>query len=475
MSAFVEPLELLRAALPGDGAWLVGGAVRDRLLGRPGAGLDLDVVLGGDVAAAAAAVRRAAPPGTAAFPLSEEFGGWRVVGPDRAWQIDLNPLQGSSLDDDLRLRDLTVNALAEPLAGGDPVDPTGGLADLREHRLRMVAPRSFDDDPLRIMRVARLAVDLGFTPDAATVTAARERAGALHGVAGERIFAELKRIVGSDGALAGLALLDDLGATPVVLPEFEALRGVEQTVYHHRDVHGHTLEVLAQAIALERDPTAVVGDDAAAAVAGLLGEPLADGLTRGGALRWGALLHDIAKPVTRTDMGEGRIGFPHHDREGAAMSRAILGRMHASERLRAHVAALARHHLRLGFLVHERPLGRRQVHRYLVACDPVAADVTLLGIADRLATRGRKHEEAIARHLEVALPMLADALAWHAGGPPQPLIRGDDLAAALGIAPGPRLGELLAGIAEAQYAGEVLGPDQAIDEARRLLAGEAGT
>jgi hypothetical protein len=143
--------------------------------------------------------------------------------------------------------------------------------------------------------------------------------------------------------------------------------------------------------------------------------------------------------------------------------------------LRAHVAALARHHLRLGFLVHERPVGRRQVHRYLVACAPVAADVTLLGIADRLATRGRKHEQAIERHLELAVPMLADALAWQSGGPPAPLLRGDELAAAVGIEPGPRLGELLADIEEAQFAGEVRTRAQALDVARRLLAGDAGT
>ncbi len=474
MSEPATPLDLLRGALAGRDAWLVGGAVRDRLLGRPDAGLDLDLALTGDVAAAAAAVRAAAPRGTAAFPLSEEFGGWRIIGPGGAWQVDLSPLQGARIEDDLRGRDLTVNALAEPLAGGDPLDVCGGLADLEARRLRMAGPQAFADDPLRILRVARLAVDLGFTVDPGTIAAARAHAAGLQDVAGERVFAELRRIVGADDALAGLALLDDLGATAVVLPELEALRGVGQTVYHHLDVHGHTLEVLAETIALERDPERAVGPELAAGVAALLAEPLADDLTRGGALRWGALLHDIAKPVTRTDMGEGRVGFPHHDREGAAMSRAILGRMRASERLRAHVAALARHHLRLGFLVHERPLGRRQVHRYLVACDPVAPDVTLLGIADRLATRGRKHEEAIARHLEVALPMLGDALVWHADGPAAPLVRGDALAAALGIEPGPRLGELLAAIAEAQYAGEVVTPEQAVDEGRRLLLGDAG-
>lgn len=470
-----QPLALARSALGGRRAWLVGGALRDRLLGRPGWEGELDLALDGDVAEAAQALRAASPRGTAAFALSEQFGGWRVVGPDRSWQVDLSPLQGGALERDLALRDFTVNALAQPLAGGEIIDPSGGLADLEARRLRMVEPAAFERDPLRVLRLVRLAIELGFETDGASVAAAGRHARGLEGVAGERVFAELRRIVGSPAPLEGLAMLDAAGATRVVLPELEALRGVEQTEYHHLDVHGHTLEVLARLLELERDAEPVVGRTCAGLLPALLDEPLSDELTRGGALRWGALLHDIAKPVTRTDFGEGRVGFPHHDREGAAMSRAILGRLRAGERLRAHVAALARHHLRLGFLVHERPVGRRQVHRYLVACGPVAADVTLLGIADRLATRGRKHEQAIARHLELAVPMLADALAWHSVGPPAPLLRGDELAAEVGIEPGPRLGELLAEIEEAQFAGDVQTRAQAVDAARRLLAGDAGT
>jgi putative nucleotidyltransferase with HDIG domain len=473
VSGAPDPLALARAALAGQEAHLVGGAIRDRLLGRAAPPLDVDLIVA-DPERAAQALRAAAPAGTAAFALSDAFGAWRVVGPRQAWQVDCSALQGATLEDDLRARDLTVNAIAEPLAGGAPIDPTGGLGDLAARRLRMVRPEAFAADPLRVLRVARLAVELDLEPDEPTLAAAREHAPGLARVSGERTFAELRRTVGADRALDGLALLEATGATAAVLPELLELRGVEQTVYHHKDAHDHTLEVLEHTIALQADPAAVLGDAGLGArAAAVLAEPLADELTRGDALRWGALLHDIAKPITQTDFGEGRIGFPHHDREGARMSREILTRLRASERLRAHVAALALHHLRLGFLVHERPLGRRQVHRYLVLTEPVPVDVTLLSITDRLATRGRKHDEAIARHLEVGLPMLDAALAWHEHGPPPPLIRGDALAAALDLAPGPRLGELLAGIAEAQYAGEATTPEQAVDVARRMLLGEA--
>jgi putative nucleotidyltransferase with HDIG domain len=464
VSAGKDPLAIARAALADTRAWLVGGAVRDRLLGRKTP--DVDLAVAGDVEAAARALGRAAR--AAVFPLSEQFGAWRVVAVRAGWQADLSPLLGETIEQDLAQRDFTVNAIAEPLAGGELVDPTGGRDDLAAGRLRMVSAQAFASDPLRVVRLARFVAELGLVVEEATVAAAAEHAAALPGVAQERVFAELKRIVTSPDPLAGLAALERTGATRAVLPELAALSGVEQSHYHHLDVREHTLAVLAEAVALARDPAAVFGDEHGAALATLLAEPLADQLTRGDALRFGALFHDVAKPQTRGVAPGGRVTFFHHDELGADVARAVLARLHASERLRAHVAALARHHLRLGFLVRERPLSRRAEYRYLKACGPVAVDVTLLSVADRLATRGRNAEEAIAKHLTLARELIGPALAWHAaGGPPKPPIRGDELAAALGIEPGPQLGALLAELEEATYAGEVASAQDAVGHARR--------
>ncbi len=148
----------------------------------------------------------------------------------------------------------------------------------------------------------------------------------------------------------------------------------------------------------------------------------------------------------------------------------MLGRLRASERLRAHVAALVRHHLRRGFLVHEpQPLSRRTVFAYMRACAPVEVDVTLLSVADRArdARRARRRRRSRA-HLRVAGRLLADALAWQADGPPRPLLRGDELAAELGIAAGPLVGDLLERLAEAQYAGEIATREAAVTLARKL-------
>jgi poly(A) polymerase len=348
------------------------------------------------------------------------------------------------------------------------------MGDLRERRLRMVAEQAFDDDPLRTLRVARFACELGLLPDEATRAAARDRAAGLAGVSGERVFAELRRVLSANAAVAGLRLMDELGVTATVLPELDALRGVEQSPYHHLDVHEHTLAVLEAAIELERDPEPTLGEHAPV-VAAFMAEPFADDLSRWQALRFGALLHDVAKPATRAVTDAGRVTFMGHDREGARVAREVLARLRVSERLRAHVSALARHHLRLGFLVHERPLSRRQVYRYLAETTPVEIDVTVLSVADRLATRGRNADEAIARHLDLARELLGEALAGRAAGALAPLIRGDELAAALGIPEGPRLGRLLAELEEARFAGEVGTAEEAIAHARRQLGGPQTT
>jgi poly(A) polymerase len=459
-------LAAARAALGGARVWIVGGTLRDELLGRPTD--DVDLAVEGDPRETARSFARAA--GGAAFPLSEVWGAWRVLGPGRAWHADLLALQGGSPEEDLARRDFTVNALARPLAGGELIDPYGGARDAAARRLRMVAPRAFDDDPVRVMRLARLACELALDVDAATQSAARVRASRLSTAAQERVFAELKRIVTAPAALEGLALMERLGATDAVLPELAALRGIEQSAYHHLDVYEHTLAVLAATIELERDPSPLGAQ--AEPVRALLDEPLADELTRGGALRFAALLHDAAKPATRGEMA-GRVTFMGHDSAGAALAHAVLTRLRASERLAAHVAALTRHHLRLGFLVHERPLPRRTVYRYLHACEPVEVDVTVLSVADRLATRGRKADKAIAIHLDLARELLGEALEWRAARAAPPLVRGDELARELGLDPGPEIGRLLEAVDEARFAGEVASREEAIALARRV-AGSSG-
>jgi len=445
-------------------AWIVGGALRDELLGREVR--DVDVAVAGDPEQAAREL--AAKVRGPAFKLSETFGAWRVIDRrgDTVW--DFSPLQGASIEEDLAQRDFTINALARPLAGGDLIDPTGGRSDVESRTLRVLGPQAYERDPLRALRLPRFAAELGFAPDAETERLTRAAAPSTASAAGERIFLELRRLVIADGALEGLQLADRLGVLEAVLPELTALHEVDQSDYHHLDVYDHTLEVLNQQIQVERRLEELFDDSAR--IERMLEAPLSDELTRAQALRFGALLHDIGKPATRDVLPNGRVTFMGHDKLGERMVGDLCRRLRTSERFARFVGSLTRHHLVLGFLVHERPLDRGQVYRYLRRTAPTEVEVTLLSCADRLATRGRKGEEATKAHLELARELMEAALDWREQGPPGAPVRGDELAAELGIEPGPELGRLLAELEQAAYAGEATTRAQAVALARRLLA-----
>jgi poly(A) polymerase len=458
-------VELAQRALGGrEGVWIAGGAVRDAALGREV--VDLDLAVADDPAPVAKAIARQG--GGNSFELSAEFATWRAVAADQSWQLDVTTLRGETIEADLGERDFTIGAVAVPLAGGAPIDPHGGLADLERGVLRAVSERSFAADPLRLLRAARFAAGLRLEIDPETASLARSAAPRAAEAAGERQLVELRQLVGGPDPLRGMALLDELGLTPVVLPEIEALRGVEQGPNHHLDVHGHTLAVLERTLEVEAN-LARFGGERAAELEALLAEPLADEMSRGTALRFGALLHDVGKPATRSEK-DGFVTFVGHDRDGVAIVGGLCGRLRASRDLTRHLQDLTLHHLRLGFLVHEAPLPPRRVHEYLRATGPVAPDVTLLTVADRLSARGSgplATEEAIEAHLALARQMLAAALDWRREGPPKPLLRGDELAAELGLAEGPAVGELLAELEAAQYAGEIADRQTAIEHLRR--------
>jgi putative nucleotidyltransferase with HDIG domain len=434
----------------------VGGALRDELLGREVT--DIDIAVEGDPEAAARALAKEVR--GPVFRLSEAFGAWRVVDRHGGRIYDFAPLQGETIEEDLARRDFTINAMARARGDDELIDPLGGRADIQSRTLRVIGNQSYESDPLRPLRLARFAAELGFSPDPDTERLTAEAAARVPEASGERVFAELRRLVMAEGAVEGLALADRLGLLHAVLPELADLHNVEQSHFHHKDVYGHTLEVLERLIEREAEATGELRE--------VLDEPLADELTRGEALRFGALLHDIGKPATYHVRADGRVTFLGHDRVGEEMVREVCRRLRTSERLSRFLGAVTRHHLVLGFLVHERPLDRRAVYRYLTRTSPVEVEVTLLSCADRLATRGENAERAIDAHLELARELMAAALEWRRTGPPRLPIKGDELAREAGIEPGPELGRVLEELREAAYAGEIENRDDAVELARRL-------
>jgi poly(A) polymerase len=449
-------LDELRGLIDDDGAHFVGGCVRDVRLGRPVT--DVDVVVAGDPAPAAR--RLARETGGSPFALSEAHGAWRVVLNGRT--IDITARRGGDIVADLGERDFTVNAMAIPVAvaDADVIDPFGGLADLADGRLRLVSERAFADDPLRLLRLARIAHELAFEVDPHTEDLARRDAHLADRAAGERIYAEVRRLIAPDHPDAAVRLLDRLGVLDVILPEAIPMRGCQQSPFHHLDVFEHTLQVLDAAADIGSHPEHYLPRHAEA-IGAALDRTVGDELDARTALMLAVLFHDIEKPSTRTVSADGRIGFMGHDRKGAETSRRILKRWRAATATIRFCTLLVAEHLRLGFMVHDRPLDRRDGYRYLRATQPHTRASVVVSLADRFATRGvRARQSYVRAHTETADELLAVVAELEREHRPA-LLRGDEIAELTG-ATGARIGQLVEALAEEQAAGAVTTRDEAV-------------
>ena len=450
----------LRAELAAIDGWLVGGAVRDAVLGRPV--LDRDVAVLGDPRAVAQAWARSS--GGAVFPLSERHGAWRVVHGDVT--VDVTGV-ATTIEDDLARRDLTVNAVAVAIGSGGVIDPFCGLRDLAERQLRLVSATAFVDDPLRLLRLARLAAELELSVAPETEAQAIRDAHLLPLAAPERRLAELQRTLLARDAIDAFAVLERCSLLGPALPEVAALRGLEQTRYHHLDVLDHTLHTIDAVADIASNPGAYFDPAGARAIEAELEQPLDGTIDQRGALRWAALLHDIAKPLTRTEIAPGVIKFLEHEVVGRRLTGEALARLHASVDLRRFCEVLVGTHLSLGFLARQTPLTARTVYRYALETRPYPAAAIVLSLADRLATRGNATRlRGVRRHASVAREMAA-ALAALGPVPPRLLMPADELARAIGMQPGAELGRLVAAVQEEQAAGTVSTEAEAIEFAER--------
>jgi tRNA nucleotidyltransferase/poly(A) polymerase len=448
--------EITRAALtalrPGEAGWLVGGCLRDELLGRRVR--DVDIALDGQPEPLARAL--ADRFGGGVYATSDVFGTWRVVIGDL--HVDIAALRAGPATDppdaatravrleaDLRARDVTVDALARSLEGDAIVDPLSGLSDLAAGRLRLCSPASLDDDPLRVLRLARLARAFDLVPDAAATEAAFRAAPGLARISGERVRDELCALLATRGAAFAFRDLAVWGALVVVLPEVDRLRSVGQNPYHHLDVFEHTLEALTYV----RGVVAQLGGRRFLATPGETGMPGVEPLVP---VSWAVLLHDIGKPVVRVVDEQGRVIFWHHDETGRQMCGDIGRRMNFSNRFVDYVGTLVRQHLRLGFLTREQPLTRRALARYRRDVDPWVFESVVVSLCDRLATRGEKTSlTSMARHYRLARTVWTGVNKL----PTPNLMSGEDVMAVLDLKPGPEVGRALAALQEEVEAGEV--------------------
>lgn len=466
----------------GINSYLVGGYIRDTLLGR--ATRDIDIAV---AEAAPEVAQKLAEALHGRYVLLDEANGIaRVVvpagdaAPESQWHLDLSTIRGN-IEADLSRRDFTIDAMAIDLreVGEDGsaslLDPFWGKRDLEERLIRAVGDTAFEDDPARLIRAVRLAAAYGFTIEEETEILLSKQGQLIRQVAGERVREELCRILASRNAAHFLFYLDRLGLLTAIIPELTATKGVEQPREHYWDVFHHSIEAVA---ALERLLNGEKEVEFLALAPHLVPhiegfeEEIGIGVTRAVLMKLAALLHDIAKPQTKTMEADGRARFLGHTKEGASIAGDILQRLRFSNRETGMVQKMIEAHLRLWQMGGDQGMPtRRAIYRYFRDTGDVSIDIMFLTLADFLATQGPNLDlTEWRRHCGMMGYVLSQREEDEALVRPLKLLDGDDLMKILGLKPGPKVGELLEAVREAQGAGEIATREEALAFAQRRLA-----
>lgn len=460
-------------------AFLVGGYLRDALLGRPSH--DIDLTVEGNAIAIAGKVADAL--GGSFVLLDDEHKIARVVILEDGgrWVLDFSAMRGN-IEADLASRDFTINAMSVPLAQIEAgwnkvplIDPLGGLDDLERQTIRATGTSAFRDDPARLLRAFRFSAELSFSIDSETEDLIERDRRLILTISPERVRDELFRILESEVASRSLYHLNSLGLLDLIIPELTESKGVEQPREHCWDVFKHSVETVAAAERLlaamsERDElldslTALVDFKSR------MNEEIVAGRTRRGLIKFVALLHDIGKPQNKQIEADGRIRFLGHAQTGATIVESVMERLRFSSREKRIAVRMVEEHLRPGHLSNmpEMPT-RRAIYRYFRDTADVGIDVLFLSLADHLATCGPALPlEPWREHVRVTQHMLTQWFHNETTVSPPRIITGHDLIDEFGLSPGPRIGALLEAVKEAQAAADVQTRQDALDFVKKEL------
>jgi putative nucleotidyltransferase with HDIG domain len=485
--AFAPLMEQLRPILEEEWmpVYLVGGAVRDALLGRVSHDLDFVAPRG----AVDLAFRVADAIGAPAYVLDEERDTGRVVLPEREKMIDFARFRGPNLEADLRDRDFTINALALPATAQTDesiIDPTGGKRDLKAGRIRLIHKNSLADDPVRTLRAVRLAACLDFDLTAETRTAVIAAVPGLVEVSAERKRDEIVKIIKTPQPDRAVAEMGTLGLLDATLPEIAALGSVSQSPPHREDVLAHTLSVLGWLVRLEGVLFCGTADEEQALkfarsvleptikpLGKYLARPVDGGVDGRLILRLAALFHDVGKQDTGTIEEDGRIRFFGHDKAGAQLAGARLRTLCLSKDAVSQVKRIVAGHMRPLSLVQAQGAepSRRAVFRYYRAAGHNGLDIGLLALADHLATYDGLGEKGTWEALVglVRRLFLYFFERYDEAVEPVPLVNGRDLIDLVAVEQGPEIGRILRLIKEGQAAGEIRTREEALRFAQEQM------
>jgi putative nucleotidyltransferase with HDIG domain len=451
--------------------YLVGGYLRDIILKREKENPDIDFCLKKNAITFAKKLKKRIKAGFVV--LDKTHGSCRLVKKigRRIFTLDFTDFRGKTLEEDLLHRDFTINSFAvelESLFGKEKlenvfIDPYQGIKDLKSKVIRTLDNKSFDEDPLRILRAFSLAAIFGFKINNDTFKLIKLKRAKLSNVSSERIRDELFKILDCPDAFRYLLLLDDLKILKIIIPEIEIMRGVKQGPYHHLDVLRHTLETLRQFELLL--PEFKNNLD----LRNYLNCVISSGRRRLSLLKLGILLHDIGKPKARRHK-DGKIIFQGHERISANISRNIAKRLRLSNDELAALDKMVFWHLRPGYLADNENVTARAKFRYFRDTAEEAVSTLLISLADQRATRGRlTTKESRLRHERLVTGLIKEYFRTKKEKKPTPLINGDDLIREFKLSPSPLIGKILAQVQELQAIGKLKTKKEALKLAQKII------
>ena len=442
-----------------EGIFIVGGSVRDLLLGTTP--LDYDIAVDGDARAFASDLASECN-GRLVTLGQKDKAVFRVV--KDTYTFDIVPLFGASLSIDLERRDFTINAMAYDLATGKIIDPFDAQRDLADQQIRLVSNGAFKEDPIRLLRAYRIGALLDFEIEPDTRRTAQRDAHLITASAAERIQTELFKLVGTPHSHTYLAQMIEDGLLDAIIPEFSALRGCVQNEYHQFDVLEHTLAAYEHLETLLNEPEDHLPRTGSRARSHLDPEKTVY-------LKCALLLHDIGKPASKTVDRQNRIHFYGHGQKSADQALRICRRLKFSRRAIKYIEFIIRNHLRPLFLFvasQKQDLKRKGMVRFFRKCGQLTPDLLLHTMADIMG-KSRTSTQRDADFIHFARELLH---LFFKDYEPQaslpPLITGYDLNQKLNLLPSPLFKLILKRVEEARLTGRIQTKHEALALAQQI-------
>ncbi len=442
------------------GAYIVGGSIRDLILGRSPTDYDIAVLKNPEEFAENIAEKTSGRIVEMGKPAQMIF---RVVSKNNIF--DISYAIGASIEDDLSKRDFTINAIACDLSSGKIIDCTNGLKDISDKKIRMVSKEVFQKDPIRLLRAFRLGAFLNFSIEPQTISAIKENAKLLQKSAGERIRAELFKILGTSNSHYFLTQMAKTEVLQATFPELAGLQGCFQNRHHAFDVFEHTMKAYLHLETILNDckkflPEAYGQFD-----------PCTDS-GKSGLLKCSILLHDIGKPSARTIDNKGNIHFYGHGKKSADMTKKISKRLKFSTREASYIDFIIRNHIRPLFLFtghQKKTITQKGITRFFLKCGRLSPDLLIHTMAD-IKGKGNKNDERNKAFTDFAKEMIKYYFSFfRAEKLKPPLITGNDLINDFGLTPSPLFKTILSRVEEERLSKNIMNRQEALQFVKEII------